>query len=61
MHAQIFVRPLAGTTALALTLAPAQARADALSDIADAVTKAQEGDLEGLVFQLLSYFGIYGR
>lgn len=52
---------LAGTTALALTLTPAQARADALSDIADAVTKAQEGDLEGLVSQLLSYFGIYGR
>lgn len=52
---------LAGTAAVILVLAPTQAQADALSDIADAVTKAQEGDLEGLVFQLLGYFGIYGR
>lgn len=51
---------LAGATATTLLLAPSKAQADALSDIVDAVTKAQEGDLEGLAYQMLSYFGIYG-
>lgn len=51
---------LAGTAAVALLLAPAKARADVFSDILDALTEVQEGDLEGLAWQLLGYFGIYG-